>query len=34
MGYNCLFTGIGVMVFERYDDFVAFKLVLKGKLYL
>jgi hypothetical protein len=24
-GYNCTFTNIGVMVFRRSDDFVAFK---------
>jgi hypothetical protein len=25
MGYNCLFTDIGVIVFRRSDDSVAFK---------
>jgi hypothetical protein len=34
MGYNCLFTNEGVTVFRRSDDSVAFKVVLKGKLYL
>jgi transposase InsO family protein len=34
MGYNCLFTNEGVTVFRRSDDSVAFKGVLKGKLYL
>jgi hypothetical protein len=34
MGYSCLFTDIGVMVFRRSDDSVAFNVVLKGKLYL
>jgi hypothetical protein len=34
MGYNCLFTGIGVTVFRRSDDSVAFKGVLEGQLYL
>jgi hypothetical protein len=34
MGYNCLFTNIGVTVFRRSDDSVAFKGVLEGKLYL
>jgi transposase InsO family protein len=33
MGYNCLFTDIGVTVF-RSDDSVAFKGVLEGQLYL
>jgi hypothetical protein len=33
MGYNCLFTNEGVTVFRRSDDSVAFKCVLKGKLY-
>jgi hypothetical protein len=28
MGYNCLFTDIGVTVFRRSDDSVAFKGVL------
>jgi hypothetical protein len=30
MGYNCLFTDIGVTVFRRSDDSVAFKGVLVG----
>ena len=30
MGYNCLFTDIGVTVFRRSDDSVAFKGVLEG----
>jgi transposase InsO family protein len=34
MGYNCLFTDIGVIVFIRSDDSVAFKGVLEGQLYL
>jgi hypothetical protein len=34
MGYNCLFTDIGVTVFRRSDDAVAFKGVLEGQLYL
>jgi hypothetical protein len=34
MGYNCLFTDIGVTVFRRSDDSIAFKGVLKGQLYL
>jgi hypothetical protein len=34
MGYNCLFTDIGVTVFRRSDDSVAFKGVLEGHLYL
>jgi hypothetical protein len=34
MGYNCLFTGIGVAVFRRSDDSIAFKGVLDGQLYL
>jgi hypothetical protein len=33
MGYNCLFTDIGVTVF-RSDDSIAFKRVLDGQLYL
>jgi hypothetical protein len=33
-GYNCLFTDVGVTIFKRSDDSVAFKGVLKGKLYL
>jgi hypothetical protein len=34
MGYNCLFTYIGVTVFRRSDESVAFKGVLEGQLYL
>jgi hypothetical protein len=34
MGYNCLFTDIGVIVFRRSDDSIAFKGVLDGYLYL
>jgi hypothetical protein len=34
MGYNCLFTDVGVTVFIRSDDSVAFKGVLEGHLYL
>src|SRR5688572_33424822 len=34
MGYNCLFTDIGVTVFRRSDNSVAFKGVLEGQLYL
>jgi hypothetical protein len=34
MGYNCLFTNIGVTVFKRSDDSIAFKGVLDGQLYL
>jgi transposase InsO family protein len=34
MGYNCLFTDIGVTVFIRSDDSVASKGVLEGQLYL
>jgi hypothetical protein len=33
MGYNCLFTNIGVIVF-RSDDSIAFKGVLEGQQYL
>jgi hypothetical protein len=33
MGYNYLFTNVGVSIF-RSDDSVAFKGVLKGQLYL
>jgi hypothetical protein len=32
--YNCLFTDIGVTVFRRSDDSVAFKGLLEGQLYL
>jgi hypothetical protein len=31
MGYNCLFTYLGVTVFRRSDDSVAFKRVLEGQ---
>jgi hypothetical protein len=34
LGYNYLFTDIGVTVFRRSDDSVAFKEVLEGQLYL
>jgi hypothetical protein len=34
MGYNCLFTNIGVTVFRRSDDSIAFNGVLDGQLYL
>jgi hypothetical protein len=34
MGYNCLFTDVGVTVFRRSDDSVALKGVLEGQLYL
>jgi hypothetical protein len=34
MGYNCLFTNIGVTVFRRSDESIAFKGVLDGQLYL
>jgi transposase InsO family protein len=34
MGYNCLFTDVGVTVFRRSDDSIAFKGVLYGQLYL
>jgi hypothetical protein len=34
MGYNCLFTEVGVTVFKRSDDSVTFKGVLDGQLYL
>jgi transposase InsO family protein len=34
MGYNCQFTDIGVTVFRRSDDSIAFKGVLDGQLYL
>jgi hypothetical protein len=33
MGYNCLFTDIGVTIFRRSDDSIAFKGVLDGHLY-
>jgi hypothetical protein len=34
MGYNCLFTDVGVIVFRKSDDSIAFKGVLDGQLYL
>jgi hypothetical protein len=34
MGYNCLFIDVGVTVFRRSDDSIAFKRVLDGQLYL
>jgi hypothetical protein len=34
MGYNCLFTDIGLTVFRRSDDSIAFKGLLDGQLYL
>jgi transposase InsO family protein len=34
MGYNCHFTDVGVTVFRRRDDSIAFKGVLEGQLYL
>jgi hypothetical protein len=34
MGYNGLFTDVGVIVFRRSDDSIAFKGVLDGQLYL
>ena len=34
MGYDCLFTDKGVTVSRRRDSSIAFKGVLKGKLYL
>jgi hypothetical protein len=34
MGYNCLFPDIGVTVFRRSGDSIAFKGVLDGQLYL
>jgi hypothetical protein len=34
IGYNCLFTDLGVTVFRRSDDSVDFKGVLEGQLYL
>jgi hypothetical protein len=32
MGYNCLFTNMGVTVFRREDSSIAFTGRLKGKL--
>jgi hypothetical protein len=34
MGYNCLFTAIGVTVFRRRGDSIAFNGLLNGQLYL
>jgi hypothetical protein len=34
MGYNCLFTNVGVTVIRRSDDSIAFKGVLDDQLYL
>jgi transposase InsO family protein len=34
ISYNCLFIDIGVTVFRRSDDSIAFKGVLDGQLYL
>jgi hypothetical protein len=34
MGYNCLLTDVGVTVFRRSDDSIAFKGLLDGQLYL
>jgi hypothetical protein len=34
MGYNCLFTDVGVTVFRRSDDSLAFKGVIDDQLYL
>jgi hypothetical protein len=34
MGYNCVFTDVGVTIFRRNDDSIAFKGVLDGQLYL
>jgi hypothetical protein len=34
MGYNCLFTDVGVTAFRRSDGSIAFKGVLDGRLYL
>jgi hypothetical protein len=33
MGYNCLFTDVGVIIFRSYDS-ITFKGVLDGQLYL
>jgi hypothetical protein len=33
-GFNCLFTNKGVTIIRRSDDSIAFKGVLKGKLFL
>jgi hypothetical protein len=34
MGYTCLFMDIGVTVYRRSDDSIAFKGVLEGQLYI
>jgi hypothetical protein len=34
MGYNCLFTNKGVIIFRRSDGSYDFSRILKGKLYL
>jgi hypothetical protein len=34
MGYNCLFTDMGVTIFRRSDNSIDFKGVLDGQLYL
>jgi hypothetical protein len=34
MGYNCLFTDIGITVFRKSDDSIAFKVVSEGQIYL
>jgi hypothetical protein len=34
MGYNYLFTNIGVAIFRRSNGSFAFKGILRGKLYL
>ena len=34
MGYNYLFTDVGVTVFRRSDDSIAFKGVFDDQLYL
>jgi hypothetical protein len=34
IGYNCLFTNVGVTVFRRSDNSIVFQGVLDGQLYL
>jgi hypothetical protein len=34
MGYKCLFNDVGVTVFRKGDDSIAFKGVLDGQQYL
>jgi hypothetical protein len=34
MDYNCLYKDVGVTIFRRSDDSIAFKAVLDGQLYL